>query len=605
MILWDKTEEQFGYNRDTTIGSHKIVVCCDVCKTELVRIFMSYKQKVKKNGEFRCHSCATKSAKFKAGCSKRAKKLWQNPEYINNNLAIVRSDEYREKKKIESKQRWQGEEFRAKMMTEEARLIRQQASSVAAKENWKQPEYRNKLIRSISTRMVWQWKKADYREHLKLIQQENTTKLWEQGVFDDCFDDEFCGKMKAINNEILSRPDVLNKLSAASSQNWENEEYRNAVIAGYKKRCEDPAFIAAISARSIEKLKNPDVLELISISSLQCWDNEEYRAAVIGGNKMKWQDLEYRAKMAVIRAAQPRVSSIQTLLYSILDDLNVRYYREYLDKPADKECQIGPWNFDCVVPTATKLLLIECQGEYWHSLKENSARDKAKASYITNNLSGKYELKYLWEHEFSCQDKIRETLKYWLGLSKQEQVDYDLNVVDIRLSPASDYRLLLGKYHYLPNAGRGGLAYGAYLGDVLIAVCVFSPLIRQNIDTCGLKPDECVELSRLCLHPNYRKKNFLSWFVSRFIRQICAKLIISYCDTTYNHDGAIYRACNFIQDKIVPADYWYVSQDGWVMHKRTLYGHAKKFKLTEAEFAGKFGYTKVFGKEKLRFIYSI
>ena len=315
-------------------------------------------------------------------------------------------------------------------------------------------------------------------------------------------------------------------------------------------------------------------------------------------------DEDFKHRMAIVRAVQPRVSSIQTLLYSILDDLGVKYYREYPDKPIDKECIVGPYCFDCVIPITSKpTLLIECQGEYWHSLKGANIRDKAKASYITNNLSDRYELKYIWEHEFSCQDKVAETLKYWLGLSEHEQVEFDFNGIEIKLSPADDYRLLLGKYHYLPNAGRSGIAYGAYLGDILIAVCIFSPLIRQNIDTCGFKPDECVELSRLCLHPSYRKKNLLSWFVSRCIKKIDAKLVISYCDTTYNHDGAIYKACNFMQDKVVPADYWYVSDDGWVMHKRTLYGHARKLKIAELEFATRFGYTKVFGKENLRFVY--
>ena len=51
------------------------------------------------------------------------------------------------------------------------------------------------------------------------------------------------------------------------------------------------------------------------------------------------------------------------------------------------------------------------------------------------------------------------------------------------------------------------------------------------------------------------------------------KLIISYCDTTFNHDGAVYKAANFILDGEVKPDYWYVDEGGWVMHKKTLYSH--------------------------------
>jgi hypothetical protein len=41
-------------------------------------------------------------------------------------------------------------------------------------------------------------------------------------------------------------------------------------------------------------------------------------------------------------------------------------------------------------------------------------------------------------------------------------------------------------------------------------------------------------ISRLCLHPKYRKKNFLSWFISRCLWQLDKKFkcVISYCDTT-------------------------------------------------------------------------
>jgi hypothetical protein len=145
-------------------------------------------------------------------------------------------------------------------------------------------------------------------------------------------------------------------------------------------------------------------------------------------------------------------------------------------------------------------------------------------------------------------------------------------------------------------------SYGAYLGDELIAVCVFSPLVRHNLPW---DKESSRELSRLCIHPRYQKKNFASWFVSRCMKSLDPKYktIISYCDTTFNHDGAIYKACNFRLDGEVKPDYWYVSDDGWTMHKKTLYNHAKKMSLTEREFAELHGYRKIYGDKKLRFVY--
>ena len=521
MILWDKTKEQFGYDKISAKSKSKLVVACDNCKTELIRISSSYKQKVKKNGKFLCHNCATKSTDFKEQCSIRARQLWQDDSYIKNNLSAVKSDEYRQAKSIESKKRWQDANFRAKMMTVEMTAARKVSSSKTAKILWKDPKYRTKLSRRISDRMLKRWKQEGYREFIVEVARDNTTKLWEDGVFNDSFGEEFCGKMQIIN-------------------------------------------------------------------------------------KAKWQDEEYRQKMAVVLLNQPRVSSIQTILYSILDDLGVRYFREHDNRSADVECLIGPWTFDCVIPRENKTtLLIECQGDYWHSRKDRQIRDQQKSSYITNNLLGQYELKYLWEHEFLCQDKIKEILKYWLGLNEPELINFSFNDIQIKITPALDYKPLLGKYHYLPNAGRGGIVYGAYLKNELIAVCAFSPLIRQNISIPGYDAGAVRELSRLCLHPKYRKKNFLSWFVSSCLKALDDKFkcVISYCDTTFNHTGAIYKACNFKLDGEISPDYWYVSDDGWIMHKRTLYGHAIKMQMTEKVFAEKYRFKQVWGQKKLRFRY--
>lgn len=304
--------------------------------------------------------------------------------------------------------------------------------------------------------------------------------------------------------------------------------------------------------------------------------------------------------MAKLRSNQSgKISSIQTMLYSILDDLDVLYYREYEDRPNDLQCALGPYTFDCVIPrNDDRDILVECQGDYWHSQEKAIRVDKAKATYCERYLSDKYELKYLWEHEFSCKDKIIELLKYWLGLTQLDVVDFVFSDIVIKRSKAKDYRELLSKYHYLPNAGKGGVAYGAYLGDELVAICVFSSLVRQNIQIDGFSRDVTRELSRLCIHPRYQKKNFASWFVSRCLKLLDGiECVVSYCDTTFNHSGSIYKAVGFVQDKEVRPDYWYVDDRGWVMYKKTLYGHAVKMGIKERKYAEKFGYKRVYGNK--------
>ena len=128
-------------------------------------------------------------------------------------------------------------------------------------------------------------------------------------------------------------------------------------------------------------------------------------------------------------------------------------------------------------------------------------------------------------------------------------------------------------------------------------------MVRQNLpyDTNAAR-----ELSRFCIHPRYQKKNFGSWMISRCLKLLPDKIrtVVSYCDTTFNHDGALYKACNFVLDGSVRPDYWYVNDNKWVMHKKTLYQHAVKMSMTEIDYAKKYGYWRVYGTEKLRFIYT-
>jgi len=368
---------------------------------------------------------------------------------------------------------------------------------------------------------------------------------------------------------------------------------------------EEKRLIQATKSRNV----SDEVRQRLSASSKALWAQPEYRARQVAIQTEYWNLEKNKQRLAGFRSKQSgKISSIQNILYSILDDLGVVYFREHgHDTAADPQCVIGPYNFDCVIPRdGNKSLLIECHGDYWHTQEKAIRVDKAKATYYERYLADQYELKYLWEHEFACKEKILEVLKYWLGLTQLDVVDFEFADITIKRAPAKDYRELLSKYHYLPNAGKGGISYGAYFGEDLVAVCVFSPLIRQNIQIGEFARNATCELSRLCIHPRYQKKNFASWFVSRclkFLQNI--DCVISYCDTSFNHTGAIYKAVGFVQDAEVRPDYWYSDEHGWVMHKKTLYKHAVQMSMKEAEYADLFGYKRIFGTKKLRFVYVI
>ena len=454
---------------------------------------------------------------------------------------------------------WQDPDYKAKM-------------SEISKQRANDPEFYNKTFTDAVRKKAAASLKKRYKDDPALLEElsNKSKQLWS--------DKKFYEKENLRRN---SQP-AKDIASSAAKQLWQDVEYK-------QKR-------AKISSSDVNRKKH-------RANTTKLWNDPEYRAKQAAAKSTP----EYKSKMAIVMGSMPNCSSLQTMFYSILNDLNVKYYREYPDKPADKECIIGPYAFDCVIPrTGTTTLLIEINGNWTHSQPTRIVQDGKKASYINNNFQSQYELKSIWEHELACKDKIISLIKYWLGIQKQELIEFNFSDLTIKPSLASDYKLLLSKYHYLANAGRGGIAYGAYLNNILIAVCVFSPVVRQNI------PDGLIskELSRFCIHPSYQKHNFGTWFISRCLNLLrdtnkSIKQVISYADTTYNHTGALYKAANFKLASKVEPDYWYTSTDGWVMHKKTLYNKASQIHITESEFAAKFGYTKVWGSEKLKFIYNL
>ena len=77
-----------------------------------------------------------------------------------------------------------------------------------------------------------------------------------------------------------------------------------------------------------------------------------------------------------------------------------------------------------------------------------------------------------------------------------------------------------------------------------------------------------------------------------------------YADPNFNHNGALYLASNWKYVGDIKSDYWYVNSDKWIMHKKTLWNRAVNMGMGESEFAKLFGYIKVWGLPKKKFIYS-
>jgi hypothetical protein len=415
-------------------------------------------------------------------------------------------------------------------------------------------------------------------------------------------------KSRIIDNQLpwecykcaTNKQEVKAQHSQQMTTQWKQEEYKKERQASSKKLWGNKEYRNKISEIAIKQWLEPEKREKLSEYYSEKYKDKQYREDRKQQSIIRWQDPVYRERVIkgtsaslVLTGKQP--SSLHTVFSSILDTHNIQYTPEYV---------VGPYAFDFLVK-AEKPILVEINGDYWHSLKSSIERDRKKATYATNNLSQLYDFKVLWEFEFYTKGRVESKIRQWLGIDKIEYKDFEIEQVQIKSLSAKEARIFFTQYHYSGSLGRGGIIYGAYLGEELLAAIVYSPIIRKEVAIKqGLKTTEIIEISRLAIADHRHKKNFASWFINRTRKLLKNKykMIIAFADTTFGHQGTVYKASGFKLDGKVPPSYWYVDDKGWVMHKKTLWNHATSLRMTEREFATKYKYRKLFGDEKLRYI---
>lgn len=118
-----------------------------------------------------------------------------------------------------------------------------------------------------------------------------------------------------------------------------------------------------------------------------------------------------------------------------------------------------------------------------------------------------------------------------------------MNVAPI---PAKLAAALVVQYHYLHRRPPISYAYGLIVNGTVRGVVTYGiPASRHlQMSACPGDPDQVLELNRLWVHDS-EPANTESWFVSRSLRLLPARIVVSYADTKQGHVGYIYRALNF------------------------------------------------------------
>lgn len=105
---------------------------------------------------------------------------------------------------------------------------------------------------------------------------------------------------------------------------------------------------------------------------------------------------------------------------------------------------------------------------------------------------------------------------------------------------------LVVERHYLHRRPPISHAYGLWHLGALVGVVTFGVPASRHLQksACPTAPDCVLELNRLWVH-DAMPKNTESWFVSRALKSLPARIVVSYADPMWGHYGYIYRALNF------------------------------------------------------------
>jgi len=101
------------------------------------------------------------------------------------------------------------------------------------------------------------------------------------------------------------------------------------------------------------------------------------------------------------------------------------------------------------------------------------------------------------------------------------------------------------KKHYAHRIPPIEFCFGLYDNDILVGVCSYGTPVSSTLR--NLFPSfKLYELNRLVINENM-PKNTLSFFVSKTLNMMPnPSVIVSYADTSQNHNGYIYQATNWI-----------------------------------------------------------
>ena len=280
--------------------------------------------------------------------------------------------------------------------------------------------------------------------------------------------------------------------------------------------------------------------------------------------------------------------------YRTRPERNVETILKQLGLTYEWQFAIDAWTFDFKVGN----VLIEVNGDRWHSMPQRCQRDTKKNMVAINN---KYIVCYIWEHEINSNlNLVTNRIKSYC-LPKP---NFNFKNCDIKIVEWDKIKLFLDTYHYQASGRSGVMNVAATHNNEIIAAIVFAYPVRQEIAMKqNVAYNKILELTRLCISPDFQSYNFATWFLARSRRLIKdIDILVAFSDPNFGHSGTIYKADNWMYNGQTSASYWYTTNKSKIVHKKAVWNRAIKNDISEEQQAINDNLRKISARPKLRFI---
>lgn len=293
-------------------------------------------------------------------------------------------------------------------------------------------------------------------------------------------------------------------------------------------------------------------------------------------------------KLYPIEPFKIKNTTLELFIQNILEEYNINY-------ETNVRGVISPKELDIYIPS--KNIAIECNGVYWHSIKEPSYHYNKYKNCDNNGV----QLLTIWEDWIRTKPEIiKSIIKSKLGLIDDKI--YARKCI-IKQVDSNTCKKFLNDNH-IQGFSPSTIKLGLYYNDKLVSIMTFSKS-RTGIG----KKEQGYELVRFCNKLNTYVVGGASKLLKYFIQQYNPEQIVSYSSNDISN-GNLYDKLGFIKDPKQNISYWYINQNTFQRYHRFNFRKSKLKEMgyditkTESQIMSESPYWKIYDTGTTRWVWS-